>query len=737
MANLGAIIKSIRDIMREDRGINGDAQRLEQLGWMLFLKIFDDKDLESELLDENYKSPIPKKYQWRNWAADSEGITGDKLQMFIDQELFPELRNLTITSKHKKALLVREVFQGNNNYMKSGINIRKVCNKLSEIDFNAREERHLFGEIYETILKELQSAGSSGEFYTPRAVTQFITEMVNPSIEDVVLDPACGTGGFLTCAIEHIRKKGVRSVEDRKLLQENIRGWEYKPLPYVLGVTNLILHDIEEPEITYEDTLSKEYTSIREKDRVTVILANPPFGSTVSNGNENNFPLNYRNKESADLFLLLFINLLKDKGRAGIVLPDGSLTGEGVKQRIRQKLLEECNVHTIIRLPDTVFKPYAQVPTNILFFEKGSPTEEIWYFEHRLPIGQKAYSKTKPIQLNDFDSIKLWWNNRVESEVSWKVGLDDIIERSYDLDISNPFKKQINFGNPDEINKSFKKLENDIDEQQNVLLNRLNGALSSPKLIFFSKNFKTLTSIPENVIALDKVILKLGISGELTSEWRMENTNESASELLKMLKNRKNAHNNDNGIREKPLQSIKDSEIPFKLPPNWVFCKLGEIITLTYGSSLTKSQTSPLGKYPVYGSNGIVGHYNSFLTEKRSIIVGRKGSSGALNISELPSWTTDVAYYIEETDFIDFKFLYFLLLSLELPKLGKGIKPGLNRNEFYNLVIGLPPLNEQKEIVSKLEELKGISSELITKIRDKNPKLNLLMHAVLQGAFSY
>lgn len=438
MANLGGIIKSIRDIMREDRGINGDAQRLEQLGWMLFLKIFDDKDIESELLDENYKSPIPAKFQWRAWAADSEGVTGDKLQQFIDQELFPALKNLPISTNNKRAFLVREVFEGNNNYMKSGINIRKVCNKLNEIDFNAREERHLFGEIYETILKELQSAGSSGEFYTPRAVTQFIAEMVNPTIHDLVLDPACGTGGFLTCAVEHIKKNGVKSVEDRKRLQENIRGWEYKPLPYVLGVTNLILHDIEQPNITYEDTLGKEYNSIREKDRVNVILANPPFGGTVANGNESNFPLNYRTKESADLFLLLFINLLKDKGKAGIVLPDGSLTGEGVKQRIREKLLEDCNLHTIIRLPNSVFQPYATVATNLLFFEKGTPTKEVWYYEHRLPEGQKSYSKTKPIQIKEFDPIRQWWNDRQESEISWKVDIESIIERGYDLDIKNP-----------------------------------------------------------------------------------------------------------------------------------------------------------------------------------------------------------------------------------------------------------------------------------------------------------
>lgn len=438
MTNLSGLIKSIRDIMREDRGINGDAQRIEQMGWMMFLKIFDDKDQELEMLMDNYKSPIPKKYQWRNWAADSEGMTGDELQKFVDNKLFPALSELT--ARDRRSLLVREVFEGNNNYMKSGTALRKVLNKLNEIDFNKASERHLFGDIYETILKELQSAGDSGEFYTPRAVTQFMTDMINPQLGETVYDPACGTGGFLTSTIEHLKKQ-VKNVRDRKTLQENVRGTEYKPLPFQLALTNLILHDIEVPNLEYGDSLSRQYYEIRAKDRVDVILANPPFGGTVANGNEGNFPMNFRTKESADLFLILIIHLLKEGGRAALVLPDGSLTGDGVKQRVRQKLLEDCNLHTIIRLPNSVFQPYATVATNLLFFEKGKPTKDIWYYEHRLPEGMKAYSKTKTIQLPEFDTIKKWWKKREESEVCWKVNIKDIVARGYDLDIKNP-KKQ-------------------------------------------------------------------------------------------------------------------------------------------------------------------------------------------------------------------------------------------------------------------------------------------------------
>lgn len=439
MTNLSGLIKSIRDIMREDRGINGDAQRIEQLGWMLFLKIFDDKDQELELLVDNYKSPIPKKYQWRNWAANSEGMTGEELQKFVDNKLFPTLSELT--ARDRRTLLVREVFEGNNNYMKSGITLRKVLNKLNEIDFNKADERHVFGDLYETILKELQSAGDSGEFYTPRAVTQFMTDMINPKLDEIIYDPACGTGGFLVCTIEHLKKQ-VKNVKDRKKLQENVRGTEYKPLPFLLALTNLILHDVEVPNLDYGDSLGKEYNSIREKDRVDVILANPPFGGTVANGNEGNFPMNYRTKESADLFLILFIHLLKQDGRAAIVLPDGSLTGDGVKQRVREKLLTDCNLHTIIRLPNSVFQPYATVATNLLFFDKGKATKDIWYYEHRLPERQKSYSKTKTIQVREFDPIKKWWKKREESDVCWKVNIKTIIARGFDLDIKNPNKQE-------------------------------------------------------------------------------------------------------------------------------------------------------------------------------------------------------------------------------------------------------------------------------------------------------
>lgn len=469
MPNIGGIIKSLQNIMWKDPGVSGDAQRLEQLGWMITLKIIDDKEAEMELINDDYVSVIPSELQWRSWAGDSEGITGDAMKDFVDNTLFPGLQNLDVSTGNKRAVLIRDIFAGTNNYMKNGTIIRQVVNKLNEIDFNASEDRHMFGDIYEGLLRDLQSAGNYGEFYTPRAVTEIMTEIINPRLGEKVLDPACGTGGFLTSAIENIRSKDVHSVEDLKVLEETIRGQELKPLPFMLCVTNLILHDIEVPNVMNGDSLNREYTSIVEKDRVDVILANPPFGASVSDGVETNYPAQFRTTESADLFLLLMIRYLKMGGRAAIVLPDGSLTGDGVKQRIRQEFLEQCNVHTIVRLPNSVFQPYASVATNLLFFTKGEPTKEIWYWEHKLPEGQKSYSKTKPIQKSEFDSLKAWWNNRAENEQAWKVGINTLKGNGFNLDIKNPFVKEEEVTHTtsellDLLSESFRKSDELIEE---------------------------------------------------------------------------------------------------------------------------------------------------------------------------------------------------------------------------------------------------------------------------------
>jgi type I restriction enzyme M protein len=437
---ISTTIKSIQDIMRKDAGVDGDAQRISQLVWMIFLKVFDAKEEEWELENDNYASPIPEKLRWRNWAANDEGITGEELLDFINIKLFPKLKNLEAGPNDKRAVLVKELFRDSYNYMKHGALVRQVINKLNEVDFHTTTDRHMFNDIYEQILKDLQSAGNAGEYYTPRAVTQFIVDMINPKLGEIVLDPACGTGGFLICTLENL-KKVIKSVDQRAKLQDCLRGFEKKPLPHLLATTNFILHDIEIPNIKHDNSLSKPIRDIGPSDQVDIVVTNPPFGGAEEEGIENNFPASFRTRETADLFLVLIMRLLRDEGRCGIVLPDGFLFGEGVKTRIKEKLLEEFNLHTIVRLPNGVFNPYTGIRTNLLFFEKGKPTKEIWYFEHPLPEGYKTYNKTKPMQIKEFDLEKKWWKNRDAKEFKthcWKVSVEEIKKRAYNLDINNP-----------------------------------------------------------------------------------------------------------------------------------------------------------------------------------------------------------------------------------------------------------------------------------------------------------
>lgn len=440
MSNLTSTIKSIQDIMRKDAGVDGDAQRISQLGWMLFLKIFDTKEEDWEITNDNYKSPIPKDLRWRQWAADEEGMTGDELLGFVNNSLFPRLKDLKLKDNKDAGIMVKQVFEDSYNYMKSGTLLRQVINKInSDIQLTSKSDRHQFNDIYEQILRDLQSAGNAGEFYTPRAVTQFIVEMIAPKLGEMVLDPACGTAGFLTNMIDYIEAhEKIKTLEQRQQLQNCITGVEKKPLPHMLATTNLILHGIEVPVIQHDNLLNRSWTEWSNKHRVDVIVTNPPFGGMEEDGVENNFPAQYRTRETANLFMSLVIHLLKDGGRCGLVLPDGFLFGEGVATRIKESLLEKCNLHTIVRLPNGVFAPYTGIKTNLLFFTKGKPTKDVWYFEHPYPDGVKNYNKTKPINIKEFDLEKAWWNNREENQYAWNVSTEELKKRNYNFDIKNP-----------------------------------------------------------------------------------------------------------------------------------------------------------------------------------------------------------------------------------------------------------------------------------------------------------
>jgi type I restriction enzyme M protein len=475
------LVKSIQNIMRQDTGVDGDAQRISQLCWMFFLKIIDDQDQELELLRDDYRSPIPKKFQWRTWAADPEGITGDELLDFINDELFPKLKALP--PKAPRAKTVRDVFEDAYNFMKSGQLMRQVVNKINGIDFNNLTERQHFGDIYEQILNDLQSAGNAGEYYTPRAVTAFMVKMTDPRPGETLFDPACGTGGFLTCAIRHMREHTIKRPEDDAKMQASLRAVEKKQLPHMLAVTNMLLHGIEDPSfLRHDNTLARPYISWEKKERVDIVLTNPPFGGKEEDGIESNFPQHFRTRETADLFLALIIRLLKPNGRAAVVLPDGSLFGEGVKTRLKEHLMEECNLHTIVRLPNSVFRPYASIGTNLLFFEKGSPTKEIWYWEHQVPEGQKAYSMTRPIKLEHLDDCAEWWGGaqrkgRKENERAWKVSAEEIRQRGYNLDIKNPHTEEQDHGDPEQLLAELNQSEAEVAELRAELKKILSEAL--------------------------------------------------------------------------------------------------------------------------------------------------------------------------------------------------------------------------------------------------------------------
>jgi type I restriction enzyme M protein len=488
MSNLSPVIKSIQDVMRQDSGVDGDAQRISQLTWLLFLKVFDALEEELELTRDDYKSPMPESMRWRNWAADPEGITGDDLLDFVNTELFVTLKNLPADPvRNPRGYVVRGVFEDAYNYMKSGQLLRQVINKLNAIDFNRQSERHQFNDLYEKILRDLQSAGNAGEFYTPRAVTQFMVDMVNPQLGEVVMDPATGTGGFLVCAIEHLRKQ-VKNGTDAAQLQASIRGVEKKQLPHMLCITNLMLHGIEVPSaIRHDNTLARPLRDYTAADRVDVVLTNPPFGGIEEPGIEQGFPADVRTKETADLFLVLIKHILKASGRAALVLPDGTLFGEGVKTRIKEQLLTECNLHTIVRLPNGVFAPYTGIKTNLLFFTKGQPTQHIWYYEHPYPAGVKSYNKTKPIRIEEFDAEKAWWGSeadgfaaRVENERAWKVSIDQIKAANYNLDQKNPHAPEQESHDPDELLRRYASLQAEAqalrDQLKAILAESLSGA---------------------------------------------------------------------------------------------------------------------------------------------------------------------------------------------------------------------------------------------------------------------
>ena len=444
MSNLSGFVKRLRDIMRNDAGINGDAQRIEQIAWMLFLKVYDAKEQDWEWDDEDYISIIPEECRWQNWAVDDHtgtALTGDKLLDFVNNTLFPTLKKLPVdVSTPIKKAIVQTTFADANQYMKDGVLLRQVINVIDDLDLGDYEESHAFGEIYETILKELQSAGSSGEFYTPRAVTDFMAKMINPQIGEQVADFACGTGGFLTSWLKELATK-IETTEDQSAYDASIYGIEKKQFPYMLCITNMLLHGIDVPKIYHDNSLLKDVLDYTQDDQFDVILMNPPYGGNEKTEVKNHFPADLASSETADLFMSVIMYRLKKNGRAAVILPDGFLFGtDNAKVAIKKKLFSEFNLHTVIRMPHSVFAPYTSITTNILFFDHTKPTEETWFYRLDMPEGYKNFSKTKPMELKHFTPAMDWWDNREEINVDGfdkakKFTVDEIAARNYNIDL--------------------------------------------------------------------------------------------------------------------------------------------------------------------------------------------------------------------------------------------------------------------------------------------------------------
>lgn len=444
MSNISNFVKRFRDIMRNDAGINGDAQRIEQIAWMLFLKVYDSKEEDWEFDDDNYESIIPEECRWRNWAVDDKtgnAMTGDTLLDFVNNKLFPTLKGISVTPNTPiKKAIVKTTFDDANNYMKDGVLLRQVLNVIDEINFGDYEESHAFGDIYESILKELQSAGSSGEFYTPRAVTDFMAKMIEPKIGETMADFACGTGGFLTSWLKELEKQIV-STEDREKYNTSIYGIEKKQFPYMLCITNMLLHEIDYPMINHDNSLIHDVLDYTDDDKFDVVLMNPPYGGNEKTEVKNHFPSDLASSETADLFMSVIMYRLKRNGRAAVILPDGFLFGaDNAKVSIKKKLMSEFNLHTIIRMPHSVFAPYTSITTNILFFDNTHPTENTWFYRLDMPDGYKNFSKTKPMKLEHFNPVIEWWNHREEIAIDGnpkakKYTSGEITGNSYNLDL--------------------------------------------------------------------------------------------------------------------------------------------------------------------------------------------------------------------------------------------------------------------------------------------------------------
>ena len=739
--SVSTLVKSIQNIMRQDVGVDGDAQRISQLCWMFFLKIIDDQDQELELLTDGYRSPIPARLRWRNWAADREGITGEELLNFVNGDLFPELKELSPRAG-PRANVVRDVFADAYNYMKSGQLMRQVVDKIAEIDFNSLAARQHFGDIYEQILNDLQSAGNAGEYYTPRAVTSFMARMIDPKPGETLLDPACGTGGFLTCAIQHMRERYVKRPDDEPQMQASLRAVEKKPLPHMLAVTNMLLHGIEDPSfLRHDNTLARPYISWGRDERVDIVLTNPPFGGKEEDGIESNFPQHFRTRETADLFLALIIRLLKPGGRAAVVLPDGSLFGEGVKTRLKEHLMEECNLHTIVRLPNSVFRPYASIGTNLLFFEKGEPTKDIWFWEHLVPEGQKAYSMTRPIRVEHLNDCADWWGGaeragRKDGGCAWKVSADEIKAHGYNLDIKNPHTVEEDLGDPEALLEELNSAEAAVASVRDELKRSLHrGAVAvNPERLFAL--YDRVVDAPDAVGRLRRFVLDLAVRGKLVEQ------DPDATSVASLL--------------AEPATRISDPP-QFRIPASWSWVTVGAVAQSRLGKMLDRSKNK--GSPRRYLRNINVRWFDfdlsdvlemrfedaelsKFSLQMGDVLIcegGEPGRAAVWDEREDDIYFQKAIHRVRFFDIVDGRYFVHALRASAIDGRLAEYFTGTTIKHFTATALKayafpLPPLAEQRCIVTKIDNLMALCDQMETGLGVADDIRSRLLESVLRHA---
>ena len=767
---VGNLVKRLQDIMRKDAGINGDAQRIEQMVWMFFLKVYDaaeeDWELVAEDNGETFKSIIPEPLRWHNWAPskDEEGkeknntLTGQLLLDFINDKLFRVLKGMDYgaksikdengkmidnpdyiegikvtrdTPRHKA--VVYDIFGEVNQYMKNGVLLRQMIDEIDAVDLLDSEESHQFGDMYETLLKDLQAAGNAGEFYTPRPLTDFTVEHLDPKLGEMMGDLAAGTGGFIISTLKYLEKQ-KNTAKDEELFQQSVMGQEWKPFPYLLGVTNIMLHGIKDPMFFHMDSLGKNMSEYQEEGKLDTIAMNPPYGGATDSATKMNFKAEYRSSETADLFMVLIMQRLNRGGRAGVVVPDGFLFGtDGAKLAIKKRLLQEFNLHTIIRLPGSVFSPYTPIATNILFFNneraEGAPegykTRETWFYRMDMPEGYKHFSKTRPILNQHFEVVNEWWQNRQvleDGEKSRSFTAQELMDMGCNFDQCKFPKEEEEVLRPEELLKKYHKLKDTLNCEIEVVVSNFEALLENKEIKEADLSIKNPCGVLSDLISgiperLKKSILQEAIEGRLVPQ---DPNDEPASVLLDKIRKEKARLVKDGKLKKKDLVEtpVEENEIPFKIPKSWEWCRVGTVAEYVNGLAFKPEDWETSG-LPIIRIQNLT-DYNKplnyttkkfddkFKVENGDLLFSWSATLDSFIWKGQTAWLNQHIFKVNPRVGIFKGYLYYALKAIvsNLSDITHGLTmKHLTRGVFENYSFPLPPLAEQKRIVAKIEQL--------------------------------